>query len=531
MSRPGSIVAMLLSFLVAPIASGGGQDPLLNTSTGVLRGIRQGPVRAFLGIPYAEPPTGRLRWRAPESVTPWHGVRDASHFGASCFQPWPVPMFGPYTPEYVTTPQPSEDCLFLNVWSPAKHSGKMPVLLWIHGGAFLGGSGAIEIYGGRHLAERGIVVVTINYRVGPFGFLALPQLRAESPQAGSGNYGLLDIIAALRWVQANIGAFGGDPHEITIAGQSAGAAAVNDLGVAPLAKGLFARAISESGSAMGVSPRPLKGAEADGQSFAQSLGTTGLDQLRALPATTLQSAVVMPFQAKVDRSNARPALPFSPVLDGVVLSADPEDPNTPVVSNVPLLTGYCADEAYAPTSTVSATDFERDVRSRYGSHAESILALYAHGDDSEAAASAAVLARDRYMASLLLWGRVRSHTAHQIVYAYLFEHPVPTARPPSWGTFHTAEVPYVFRNLQSTARPYTARDWAVADQLSDYWLNFVRHGDPNNRRQPTWAHLVESSSEVMGLGDSVGPRAAVSSTERLAQFQAIIADGGRLSLF
>jgi para-nitrobenzyl esterase len=440
-------------------------------------------------------------------------------------------MFGPYTAEYMTTPKPSEDCLYLNVWTPAKHSGALPVLFWIHGGAFLGGSGAIEIYDGRHLAERGIVVVTINYRLGPFGFLALPQLRAESPEAGSGNYGLLDMIAALRWVHENIGAFGGDPNEITIAGQSAGAAAVNDLGVSPLAKGSFARAISESGSAMGVSPRPLKEAEVNGQAFVQSMGATDLTQLRALPATTLQSAVVMPFRAGKDGASDRPTLPFSPVLDGVVLTADPEDPNAPVVLRVPLLTGYCADEARPPEGAVSASNFERDVRSRYGAHAEAILALYGHANDSEAAASAAILARDRYMASLLLWGQARTRAAHQVVYAYLFDHPVPTAQPPSWGTFHTAEVPYVFRVLDSAARPYTGKDWAISDQLSEYWLNFIRHGDPNNGRRPAWAPLEESGSQVMVLGDQVGTRPAVSSPERLVQFRSFVADGGRLSLF
>ena len=522
----------LLATLLLTLAGGARATELtVHTHSGELTGIREGAVTAFLGVPYAKPPVSELRWRAPERVEPWAGVREASHFGGSCYQPWPAPLFGPFTPEYVNTPEPSEDCLYLNVWTPATAGRGLPVLFWIHGGAFLGGSGSVPIYDGRHLAERDVVVVTINYRVGPFGFLAHPELWSQSAQGGSGNFGLLDMIAALRWVHENIAAFGGDPNQVTIAGQSAGAAAVNDLMVAPRAKGLFARAIAESGSGMGAAPPSREEAEKAGESFAQSLGAAHLAQLRSLPAEKIQAAVTLPLRGGIDTKDRPPRLPFSPVLDAAVLTANPEDPKATVQSAVPLLTGYCADEGLGPGTKVTVAGFERTVGSRYGAHAPAILALYPHRNDSEATASAYTLDRDRYMASLLLWSQERTRAAGQRIYPYLFDHPVPTAKPPSWGTFHTAEVPYVFRQLATTYRPYTSKDWAVADQLSEYWLNFIRHGDPNDGKQPTWHPASESGTDVMGLGDRVGDRPAVSSPERLAALRAFVADGGRLSLF
>ena len=226
------------------------------------------------------PPLGALRWHAPVAAKSWSGVRAATDYAPSCYQEWPARTFGPYTAEFVDTPRHAEDCLYMNVWAPAQKSAKMPVLVWIHGGGFGGGSGAIAIYDGAHLAAQGIVVVTINYRVGPFGFLAHPELAREAQGSGVGNYGLQDMIAALRWVRSNAEAFGGDPTRVTIAGQSAGAIAVSDLVASPLAKGLFAGAIAQSGAAMGIAAIQLAEAERNGERLAKTVGAATLADLR-----------------------------------------------------------------------------------------------------------------------------------------------------------------------------------------------------------------------------------------------------------
>jgi len=504
--------------------------PTVTVAAGQLSGTRKGGVEAYLGIPYAAPPVGGLRWHAPQPLQRWAGERDATHFGASCYQIWPPPLFGPYTSEYIDTPPPSEDCLYLNVWTPGVAAGHLPVMVWIHGGGFLGGSGAVPIYDGTTLAAQGVVVVTINYRVGPFGFLALPELRAESPHGGSGNYGLLDMIAALKWVQRNIGAFGGDPTQVTIAGQSAGAVAVNDLIMSPAASGLFARGIAESGSGMGVRALSVAEAEHAGVALMQELGVASLAQFRALPPERIQAKIKLPIGGSDPDSKPR-RVPFSPVLEKSVLPADPDDPTAPLASNVPLLTGYNADEAYDPSVRSTPDGFERLVRARYAADAERFLALYPHADDAEATSATRELARDRYMAALILWARQRTRTSGRKVYAYLFDHAVPTPKPPSWGAFHTAEVPYIFGVLDPKHRPYTQADSRVSRAVSRYWINFISRGNPNSPTQSTW-HLIEpASAEVMELGDQPGPRAAVSSRERLEAFQAFLAHGGQLSLF
>jgi len=274
------ILSLTLGIFAAAVVSAA---PVVATKSGSVQGVHRDPVDVFLGVPYAEPPVGALRWRAPVAVKAWSGVRNATEFGASCYQGWPARQFGPYTAEFVDTPRHAEDCLFLNIWAPARSSAKAPVMVWIHGGGFGGGSGALSIYDGSHFAAQGIVVVTINYRVGPFGFLAHPELTREAHGTGVGNYGLQDMIEALRWVRGNIEAFGGDPARVTIMGQSAGAMAVNDLIVSPLAKGLFARAIAQSGSGMGIPSIPLAEAERNGEKFAKAAGVATLAELRTLP--------------------------------------------------------------------------------------------------------------------------------------------------------------------------------------------------------------------------------------------------------
>jgi para-nitrobenzyl esterase len=493
--------------------------------SGTLEGVRRGGVDAFLGVPYARAPVGDLRWRAPEPLEPWSGVRAASAFGPSCPQLWPQPSFGPFTREYIDVPQPAEDCLHLNVWTPSGRRGTRAVFVWIHGGGFGGGSGAIEIYDGSALAAQGIVVITINYRVGAFGFLAHPELTREAAQSGAGNQGLEDMIAALRWVRDNVRAFGGDPRRVTIGGQSAGAVAVNDLIVSPAARGLFAGAIAQSGSAFGIPAVPLAEAERTGEQLAETLGVRTLAELRALPWERVQGVVLGHLDP--DRPGAR-HFTFRPVLDGQVLIEDPVHGESRVVTHVPLLTGFTADEFITPGPVIRAA-FEEQTRKRYGQHAERLLALYPHATDAEATASAAVAARDAYMAPLVFWAEARSRSAGQPIYPYLYEHPTPSSSPPGWGTFHSSEIPYVFGVLNRAHRPFTPADERIATQLQGYWLNFIRTGDPNGRALARWRRFAPGDTRVMGIGDAPGPRPAVSSAERLAALRAYADDGGTFS--
>ncbi len=488
--------------------------------SGTLEGVRHGGVDAFLGVPYARAPVGDLRWRAPEPLEPWSGVRAASGFGPSCPQLWPQPSFGPFTREYIDAPQPAEDCLNLNVWTPTGRRGARAVFVWIHGGA-----GAIEIYDGSALAAQGIVVITINYRVGAFGFLAHPELTREAAQSGAGNQGLQDMIAALRWVRDNVRAFGGDPRRVTIGGQSAGAVAVNDLIVSPAARGLFAGAIAQSGSAFGIPAVPLAEAERTGEQLAETLGVRTLAELRALPWERVQGVVLGHLDP--DRPGAR-HFTFRPVLDGHVLSEDPVHGASRVVTHVPLLTGFTADEFIEP-GPVTRAAFEAQMRRRYARHADRVLALYPHATDAEATASAAVAARDAYMAPLVFWAEARSRSAGQPIYPYLYEHPAPSNSPPGWGTFHTSEVPYIFGVLDRTRRPYTEVDERIARQLQDYWLNFIRSGNPNGCGLVRWPRYAPGDTQVMGIGDAPGARPAVSSPERLAALRAYAEDGGTFS--
>jgi para-nitrobenzyl esterase len=379
------------------------------------------------------------------------------------------------------------------------------VFVWSHGGGFGGGSGAMQIYDGSALAAQGIVVITINYRVGAFGFLAHPELTREAAGSGAGNQGLQDMIAALRWVRDNVRAFGGDPQRVTIGGQSAGAVAVNDLIVSPAARGLFAGAIAQSGSAFGIPAVPLAEAEHTGEQLAETLGVRSLAELRALPWERVQGVVLGYLDP--DRPGAR-HFTFRPVIDGHVLTEDPVHGASRVVTNVPLLTGFTADEFIAP-GPVTPAAFEEQMRKRYGTHAEA--------------------ARDAYMAPLVFWAEARARSAHERIYPYLYEHPAPSNSSPSWGTFHTSEVPYVFGVLDSKWRHYTEADERIARQLQGYWLNFIRRGDPNGAGLARWQRYAAGDTHVMGIGDAPGARAAVSSPERLEALHAYAADGGQFT--
>lgn len=513
-------------------------NPRVETKQGAIQGANASGVETFLGIPYAQPPIGKLRWRDPVPMPAWSGVRQTVRAAPACYQS-PAKPFGPYTSEFLIGPEVSEDCLYLNVWKPAHLRRSAPVLFFIHGGGFGSGSGSIPIYDGSELARRGVVVVTINYRVGVFGFLASPELTSESGRGTSGNYGLSDQIAALRWVHANIAAFGGNPHLVTIAGQSAGAASVNDLIVSPLARGLFQRAIAQSGAGMGVEMPTLALAEQTGQRVLNNAGVNNIEQLRNLSAEAVLSAsnfdppVIGQAAGKnvPPKPGTMPAILFAPNLDGVVLASDPANGAAPPLSDVPLLTGFTSEEAGPPPASDASAAFVAMVRGRYGSFADRLLALYPHGTDAEAALSWTELSRDRYMASMIIWTRARAASSHSPIYNYLFAYPYPGK---GWnGTpsaFHTADVPYVFGTVDRSGQPISAQDRAMESAVESIWISFIQFGRPVLKGQ-VWRAAQSSASDVMTLGTQPGMRAAVSSPARFAAWQEFVAEGGKLTLF
>ncbi|MBB4614134.1 carboxylesterase/lipase family protein [Novosphingobium taihuense] len=491
------------------------------TSGGEVRGTVNGGAEAFLGIPYAAPPVGANRWREPQAAEPWQGVRDGSAFGPVCQQGVPAP-WGPYTAEFLAAPPMSEDCLTLNVWRPKGAAGRSPVLVFIHGGGFGGGAGSLPIYDGAKLAAKGAVVVTINYRVGVFGFMAHPALTAESPLGSSGNYGLLDQIAALKWVRANAARFGGDAGNVTVSGESAGAASVADLMVSPMAKGLFDKAVAFSGASMAVDVPPLRQNEQIGTDLAAKLGKTTIAAMRAVPAEALIEAT----RYVPGASSGPPRLMFVPNVDGKVIPFDPIRATGPVASPVPLISGYNSAEMIDPSVRTPA-QFEAAVRARYGASAERLLALYPHATGAEAVASNTLIARDRYMAGLLLWARERTRSAQQPVFAYLYGHAYPSVKGgQSWGAFHSSQLPYVFGNIGIGERAWTPADGRVVRQWQDRLLAFMRTGVPGEG----WAKVSKTSAAVMGLGDREDMRPAVSSPERFEAFRAYAEGGGKLGL-
>ena len=493
------ILVLLLVIASSPAFA---QPAPLRVETGLLTGaVTADGVRVYKGIPFAAPPVGDLRWRAPQPPAKWDGVRKADQFSAACVQ-----VLGrsrpPWTEEFMVQENASEDCLCLNVWTNAKRANaKLPVLVYIHGGAYQEGSGAVAVYDGAELAKKGLVVVTINYRLGVFGFLALPELSRESGHNASGNYGLLDQIAALQWTQKNIAAFGGDPARVTIAGQSAGAGSVHSLMASPLAKGLFHRAIAESGSGLTGAPMtPLGEAEKFGLRFMQAAGANSLAALRAMPAEDLLKAARQP---------GAPPIPFRPNVDGWFLPTDVATTFRERKQNdVPMLTGLTADEgSSSPTyGKLKAEDFQRQSRERYKEMAESFLQLYPSNTAEQAPPAQKMSARERGLASMYLWGVERAKNSQAKLFTYYFTRGVPWPQYPQFGAFHTGEVPYVFGNLRLLNRPWEAVDHKLAETMMSYWANFARTGDPNGKGLPRWPQFDAAQRQTMELGEKTGAR-------------------------
>ena len=467
---------------------------------GRLRGVVEGNLKVFKGIPYAQPPVGTRRWKPPGPLPRWQGMREATAFGPACFQPE-----GPRTSVYWEPPMPmSEDCLTLNIWAPVG-ARDAPVFFWIYGGALWGGASRDPLYDGTQLAERGIVVVSINYRLGPLGWLALPQLSAESPQGVSGNYGLLDQIQALEWVRRNISAFGGDPSNVTIAGESAGALSVMYLMVSPEARGLFAKAIVESGymvsmPSLEVARHGMPSAEQSGLQLAAALHAPDLAALRAMDPAKL--------------TNAAAVAGFGPwgTVDGHVLTEqmvtafDRGDE-----AHVPILAGFNSGEIrslriLAPPVPASAAAYESVIRARYGDLAGDFLRLYpaTHMEDS-------ILATTRD--ALYGWTAerlVRKQTALGLPsYLYLFDHGYPAADAAGLHGFHASELPFVFGTLDGTwplwpKVPASARQVALSQAMLDYWSSFARSGRPQAMHEPDWP-AFGSAGEYMHFTDAPHP--------------------------
>ena len=490
-----------------------GAAPVAHTRLGYLAGTAQRSTDAFLGIRYAAPPTGALRWRSPQPAKAWRGVRPATAFGHSCWQAVTPEGFGPWTHEYVTQGDISEDCLFLNVWAPAHASAKLPVLVWIYGGGFNSGSGAIPIYDGRALAGRGIVVVNLNYRVGVFGFLAHPDLTKEAAGGANSNFGLQDMIAALKWVRGNIAAFHGDPDKVTIAGQSAGSMAVHDLIASPLAKGLFARAIGESGLPDPARAPELATAEADGVAFAKSKGAHSIAELRAMPAEALAA------------SKGGNAIRFAPVFDGVLL------PSFKPVSTVPVLAGFTADEGSALGQDYGSPDpglLRELLNTSFGAADARFAPFYPAATEAERAESNRQVRRDRGAGALLAWA---GHRGTAPTYAYLWTHVEPGPQAARWRAFHSSEIPYIFQTFgASPERHFTDTDRALSQRISTYWLNFVRTGDPNGAGLPHWPRFDAAHPQVQVIDDAIRTQPLLPPA-KLAAMRSFIASGGQPSLF
>jgi para-nitrobenzyl esterase len=471
----------------------------VRTPKGVLQGgvTAENKVRFFKGIPFAAPPVGPLRWRAPQPVKAWTGVRNATEFGPRCIQ---ARIFEDMV---FRDNGPSEDCLYLNVWAPetafarkAPGKVKLPVMFWIYGGGFMGGGSSEPRQDGGNLSTKGVVVVSFNYRLGIFGYFAHPDAAKESEHNSAGNYGLLDQVAALQWVHDNIALFGGNPDNVTIFGESAGSLSVSAMCASPQAKGLFRRAIGESGAFFraGIGPRPRAQAEEADMKFAQSaFGTTSLEKLRTLPTEQVLEA-----------ARKEKGLRFIPDVDGWFLPESVEAIYAAGKQNrVALLAGWNTDEGnfrgFFRDQAPTPEKFAEIARERYGDKADMFLKLYPASTEAEAKRSAGDIAGDNFIAfGTWKWIEQHTKTLGVPVYRYHFEQNLPLAEPASP---HAGEIEYVFRVLPARKLPWRPEDQQVSELLASYWTNFAKTGNPNGPGLPLWpVYRAEDGYQVMHLG-------------------------------
>ncbi|MDP4245942.1 MAG: carboxylesterase family protein [Bacteroidota bacterium] len=459
------------------------QPAPVKVNEGNLQGTFENGLTVYKGIPFAAPPVGELRWRPPQPAAKWDGVRQANKFA-------PEPMQGgnPVSGK-------SEDCLYLNVWTPAKSpKDKTPVLVWIYGGGFNFGGTAEPTYNGEKLAKKGVVLVSIAYRVGQLGFLAHPELSAESPNHVSGNYGLLDMIAALKWIKKNIAAFGGDPGKVTIFGESAGGIAVSMLCASPLAKGLFEGAISESGGSFGPTRtstfpgenmKSLHDAEAAGEAYVKGGGYSSIASLRKVDADKLPAVRGLAW----------------PIVDGWVI---PDDQYTLYeagkYNETPILVGYNSDEGASFSPPKTPEDYIAAVNKRYEKFADELIAAYPPGTGT-VAKTARDLSRDAAFGwHTWSWATLQADRGKSKVFYYYFDqHPEYPAGSPraGYGSTHGQEVAYVFGVLDPSSPQTGKTDLNISDAMGTYWTNFAKYGDPNGSGEPNWPPFSADHPEVM----------------------------------
>jgi para-nitrobenzyl esterase len=499
----GALPAALLIFSSAAF---GAVPQQVKTDKGVVEGetTTDGKVMAFKGIPFAAPPVGKLRWAPPSPAEPWQGVRSAHEFGYHCVQS------SVYRDMAFHDPGPSEDCLTLNVWTPAgAQPGKLAVMVWIYGGGYSGGSTSEYRQDGEFLAHRNVVVVSMNYRLGVFGFFVHPELAAESPHHAAGNYGLMDQTAAIRWVKDNISAFGGDPSNITIFGESAGSFSVSSQMASPLSRDLFQKAIGESGGALGSShgrDKTLDQREKTDSDFAlAAYGTSKLAELRRMSTED----IIRPVLA------GNPAPHFGPVVDGYFfpkpvaeISAAGEQ------AHIPLLAGWNADEGrggiVGSVNKFSANGFAEQAETDFPGQGAELLKLYPNGNEQEALRSAADYAGDKFIAySTWRWLESQVATGGKPVYRYLFAlgNPGDRYHTPASGAFHSDDIEYVFGTLdlrsESVWRP---EDRKLSDEFQSYWTNFAKTGDPNGSGLPKWPTYGPKEWQTMHLDKTSGAK-------------------------
>ncbi len=455
------------------------------TDGGPVEGVEENGARVFKGVPFAAPPVGQLRWRAPEPSPPWRGVRSAERFSPVCMQEGAYPEDSP--------PEPmSEDCLYLNVWVPAAaREERLPVMVWIYGGGLMNGSASTPLYAGDALSRRDVIVVTANYRLGAFGFLAHPDLTSESAQKASGNYGLLDQLAALGWVKRNIAAFGGDPDNVTVFGQSSGSISISALIASPLARGLFQRAIGQSGGLfepLDAAPEfKLEGAEQVGRTFAERLGAPSLEALRALPAS------------KIVAQRFRP----QPNIDGYVLNETPYDAFANGRQNdVDILIGSNEGEGlyFASGRTIGADNLSDELKRDFPPFVVSLIGPKAPADDDAARAAFLAFEGDmRFGWNMWAWARLHAAAGNRKTFLYRFSHTPPGEE----GATHGAEMPYVFDHLDLKPLAWTETDRRLAQTMASYWTNFAKTGDPNGAGLPEWPAFTQSRESALIIDDEI----------------------------
>ncbi len=536
-TRWGSFAAMAVALVIGLAGDARAADQV-KTKNGIVEGTgpQRSGVRMFKGIPFAAPPIGELRWKPPQPVKDWEGVRPATQFGPRCMQ---QPVFGDMN---FRSNGMSEDCLYLNVWTPAASAGdRLPVLVYFYGGGFRAGDGSEPRYDGESMARRGIVALTVNYRLAEFGFFAHPELTAESPQHASGNQGLLDQAAALQWVKQNIAAFGGDPAQVTIAGESAGSISVSALMASPVAKGLFARAIGESGAMFGPTLPAVSLADAErvGSQFATSQDVFSLAALRALTTQQIADA------AKRNGGS------FPLTIDGYFQTKLPSETFAAGnQSHVPLLAGSNSQEMGARQlmggDPVTPDGFEQAVRRQFTTGADEVLKAYAPSKPEDVEQAATDLATDRFIAySTWKWMDAHGRTGGSPVYYYYYSHPRPamtaamgnavanlaggvttapnntnvSRQPPPRGAVHSAEIEYAMGNLETNkVFEWTPDDFTVSQKMQGYFANFIKTGNPNGSGLPEW-QAANSGAVVKRMRLDIEPHLEIET--RAKRYQAL----------